>query len=86
MRLQCKDAEFIGMLTIGVEQFPEWRCPNRKCGMMVAEDYRYCPHCGQKIRCTLPPRKELEKYEMGIRISYGVDRRNSICNHVHSCR
>ncbi len=86
MRLLCRNAEFVGTLTIIGEEFPEWRCPNRKCGMMVADDYRYCPYCGQRIRFKLPTRKELEKYEMGIRISYGVDRRNSISSHVHSCR
>ena len=52
MRLQCKDAKFVGMLTISGEQFPEWRCPNRKCGMMVAERWIGIPGVRDGARMT----------------------------------
>ena len=50
MRLIRKYAEFIGYILIGSERFDEWRCPNKKCSFSVCEDYKFCPHCGQKLK------------------------------------
>ena len=32
----------------------EFRCPNKKCGFGVAEDYVCCPYCGQRIKFVYP--------------------------------
>lgn len=50
MKLIRKYAEFIGYILIHGERFDEWRCPNKKCSFSVCEDYKFCPHCGQKLK------------------------------------
>ncbi len=54
MKIVRKYAEFVGYMIYHGERFDEWRCPNKKCGLSVAEDYTYCPHCGQKIKFKKP--------------------------------
>lgn len=54
MRLIRRYAEFIGFILHHGERFNEWRCPNRRCGFSVSEDYNYCPYCGQKLKFKLP--------------------------------
>ena len=54
MRAIRKYAEFIGYKIHHGERFNEWRCPNKKCGMQVSEDYICCPYCGQKIKFGEP--------------------------------
>ena len=50
MKAIRKYAYFAGYTLYHGERFNIWRCPNRKCGMHVSEDYVFCPHCGQKIK------------------------------------
>lgn len=50
MRFIRKFAEFIGYTIYHDEKFAEWRCPNKKCGFSVSEDYTCCPYCGQKLK------------------------------------
>lgn len=50
MRFIRKFAEFVGCRIYHSERFNEWRCPNKKCGMQVLEDYICCPYCGQKLK------------------------------------
>lgn len=49
-----KYAEFIGCTVYNEEILNEWRCPNKKCGMGVSEEYTYCPYCGQKLKFGEP--------------------------------
>lgn len=56
-----KNAEFVGYVEYHGERFKEWRCPNRKCGMSVAEDYVCCPHCGQRIK-FFEPQNALDEF------------------------
>ncbi len=37
----------------------KWRCPNKKCGFSVAEEYTCCPDCGQKIKFGKLPKNKL---------------------------
>lgn len=53
MRFIKKKAEFIGYVIYDEEKFNEWRCPNKKCGMSVAEEYKCCPYCGQRIKFSI---------------------------------
>lgn len=49
-----KYAEHIGYTIYQGERINEWRCPNKKCGLHVMEDYNCCPYCGQKIKFKKP--------------------------------
>lgn len=49
-----KEAEFVGYITYNKEKLAEWRCPNKKCGMGVSEEYTCCPYCGQKLKFREP--------------------------------
>lgn len=50
MKLIKKKAEFIGYTVYSVGTFPEWRCPNKDCGMSVMEEYKCCPYCGRRLK------------------------------------
>ena len=64
MRAICKLAEFVGYTLYHGERFNEWRCPNKKCGFQVSEDYTCCPYCGQKIKFKEPPKVKMIKISM----------------------
>ncbi len=51
-----KYAVFIGYTFYHGRRINRWRCPNKDCGMGVAEEYAYCPYCGQKIKFREPPK------------------------------
>lgn len=59
MKFIRKYAEFIGYTIYHGERFIEWRCPNKKCGFSVAEEYTCCPYCGQKIKFGKLPKNKL---------------------------
>lgn len=61
-----KSAEFIGYAFYRGEGFNEWRCPNKKCGMHVSEDYTCCPYCGQKIKFKEPPKANVIEISMKV--------------------
>lgn len=50
MKFIRKPAYFVGFIIIRGTRIDEWRCPNKKCGFGVAEDYNYCPYCGQRLK------------------------------------
>ena len=54
MKIIRKWAEFVGYTLYHGERLNEWRCPNKKCGMGIAEEYICCPYCGQKIKFKEP--------------------------------
>lgn len=56
MKFIRKYAEYVGYTICHGERINEWRCPNRKCGMGVSENYACCPYCGQKIKFGEPPK------------------------------
>lgn len=49
MKIIRKRPEHVGYVYTGEEMIPEYRCPNKKCGFGVAEDWICCPYCGQKL-------------------------------------
>ncbi len=65
MKAVRKFAEFVGHKFYHGECFNEWRCPNKKCGVSVSEDYICCPYCGQKIKFKEPPKVKM--IEISIR-------------------
>lgn len=67
MRIIRRFAEFVGYAFYNGERFNEWRCPNKKCGMHVSEDYACCPYCGQNIKFKEPPKAKM------IRIGTRID-------------
>lgn len=60
MKLIKKKAEFIGYTVYSVGNFPEWRCPNKDCGMSVMEEYKCCPYCGQHLKFVKTAKIETE--------------------------
>ena len=54
MKIIRRWAKFVGYRIYNSEKFNEWRCPNKKCGMHISEDYTCCPYCGQKIKFKVP--------------------------------
>ena len=50
MKLIKKKAEFAGYIVLYCGRFPEWRCPDKDCGMSVMEEYKYCPYCGRRLK------------------------------------
>jgi hypothetical protein len=50
MKLIKKKAEFVGYVVYSVGAFPEWRCPDKDCGMSVMEEYKCCPYCGRRLK------------------------------------
>lgn len=52
-----KYAEFLGYERYQGKRFNNWRCPNKKCGMGILEEYKCCPYCGQKVKFKQPGRK-----------------------------
>lgn len=52
-----KYAEFVGYTLYHGQRFNDWRCPNKKCGMGVSEEYTCCPYCSQKIKFKEPDSK-----------------------------
>ena len=54
MKFIRKNAEFVAYRESHGERFNEYRCPNKKCGIGVSEDYSNCPYCGQKIKFEKP--------------------------------
>lgn len=65
MKIIRKFAEFVGYTFYHGEQFCEWRCPNKKCGMYVLEEYTCCPYCGQQIKFKEPPDVKMIEIEIG---------------------
>lgn len=61
MKVIRKFAEFVGYTLCRGERSNEWRCPNKKCGFSVSEDYTCCPYCGQKIKFKEPPKVKMIK-------------------------
>ncbi len=55
MKIISRYAKFIGYTLYHGERINEWRCPNKKCGMGISEEYICCPYCGQKIKFREPP-------------------------------
>lgn len=45
-----KNARFVGYTIHNGEVTPEWRCPNKSCGLVVHEGSVLCPHCSQRLR------------------------------------
>lgn len=68
MRIIRKSAEFVGYERYHGERINEWRCPNKKCGFHVLEDYICCPYCGQKIKFKEPPKVKTIQISVGIGI------------------
>jgi len=66
MKAIRKFAYFVGYTFYHEERFSEWRCPNKKCGMSVSEDYTCCPYCGQKIKFKEP--QKVKVIVIGIRV------------------
>ncbi len=64
MKFIRKSAEYIGYTLYHGEKFNEWRCPNKKCGMSVLEEYVCCPYCGQKLRFNEPFQEEIQQYKV----------------------
>lgn len=54
MKIKRKPAYFNGYWIHKGERFNEWSCPNKRCGMHVAEDYAFCPYCGQRLMFKVP--------------------------------
>ena len=50
MKLIKKKAEFVGYVYYSEIAFPEWRCPDKDCGMSVIEEYKCCPYCGRRLK------------------------------------
>ncbi len=50
MKFIARFAEYVGYRTCFGKRINEWRCPNKKCGFGVAEEWVCCPYCGQKIK------------------------------------
>lgn len=50
MKLIKKKAEFVGYIVLYCGSFPEWRCPDKDCGMSVMEEYKCCPYCGRRLK------------------------------------
>lgn len=50
MKLIKKKAEFAGYIVLYCGRFPEWRCPDKDCGMSVMEEYKCCPYCGRRLK------------------------------------
>ena len=55
MKLIKKKAEFVGYVVYSVGNLqewrsPEWRCPDKDCGMSVMEEYKCCPYCGRRLK------------------------------------
>ncbi len=59
MKIIRKSAEYVGCTLYHGERINKWRCPNKKCGVGVAEEYHYCPYCGQKIKFREPPKVKM---------------------------
>ena len=59
MKIRAKYAEFIGYVTFKEEQFNEWRCPDKDCGMHVLEEYSFCPYCGRKLKFKKPEKCDM---------------------------
>ncbi len=59
MKMIRKNAEFIGNTPYYGERINDWRCPNKKCGMGVSEEYTCCPYCGQKIKFKEHPKVKM---------------------------
>ena len=49
MRFIKKDPEHVGYFTVNGESVPDFRCPNKKCGIGIDDSMNYCPACGQKL-------------------------------------
>lgn len=64
MKFIKRYAEFTGRMKYMGEYLNEWRCPNKKCGMHVAEEYVCCPYCGQKIKFKEPPKVKMVNIRM----------------------
>ncbi len=61
MKFVRKYAELIGVELYRRERFYSWRCPNKKCGMSILEEFICCPYCGQKIKFKeVPGRGQLK--------------------------
>lgn len=69
MKIMRRFAEFVGYTLHHDVEFIEWRCPNKKCGMSVSEDYICCPYCGQRIKFKEPP--EVKMIEICVREEKG---------------
>lgn len=65
MRIISKFAEYVGYRVFREEKIHEWRCPNKKCGLSVSEDYAFCPYCGQKIKFQKPPKVKMIRVVAG---------------------
>ena len=50
MKLIKKKVEFVGDVVLYCGSFPEWRCPDKDCGMSVMEEYKCCPYCGRRLK------------------------------------
>ena len=50
MKLIKKKAEFVGYVVLYCGSFPEWRCPDKDCGMSGMEEYKCCPYCGRRLK------------------------------------
>lgn len=66
MRFMRKYAEFVGYTLSHDERIDEWRCPNKKCGMGIMEEYTCCPYCGQKIKFTEPSKVKMIEIRMKV--------------------
>lgn len=64
MKIIRRWAKFVGYRLYDSEKFNEWRCPNKKCGMHISEDYTCCPYCGQKIKFKVPQKAKMIRIYM----------------------
>lgn len=66
MKFIRKYAEFVGYTLYHGERTNDWRCPNKKCGMGISEEYIDCPYCGQKIKFGEPPKVKMIEISMKV--------------------
>ncbi len=64
MRFIARFAEYVGYRTCFGERINEWRCPNKKCGFGVGEEWVCCPYCGQKIKFGEIPDVKLKGWKV----------------------
>ena len=66
MKFIRKYAEFVGYTLYHGERINDWRCPNKRCGMGVSDEYVSCPYCGQKIKFGEPPKVKMIEISMKV--------------------
>lgn len=65
MKLFRKNAELVSYMLHDGKRIMEWRCPNKKCGFRITENFFRCPNCSQKIKFSKEKsiKNMIEKFE-----------------------